>query len=94
MNKSILIDDFEDRCYICGLWGHMEEHHIFGGPCRKTADRMGLVVHLCRECHRHLHDDHDGYKVKQYLHEVGQAAYEAQIGDREHFINDFIRSYL
>lgn len=93
--KSIIADDFENRCYICGAWGSMEEHHIFGTKaCRKKSDRHGLLVHLCHSCHDHLHHHPDGYKYKDYLHQVGQKVYEDQIGDRQQFIEEFIRSYL
>lgn len=92
MNQSILTNDKSDRCYICGAYGRMDVHHIFGGPCRKVSDRLGLVVHLCRPCHRAVHErDHS---LMDYLHMEGQATYEDQIGNREDFIRDFIRSYL
>lgn len=91
MNNSIIEYDFEDKCFLCGTWGKMDVHHIFGGPVRSVSDRYGLVVHLCRECHTKLHDTGEG---KQYLHEVGQQAYEQKIGNRTAFIKEFIRSYL
>ena len=91
-NKSIIEDDDRDRCFLCGSYGPTDEHHIFGGPVRKTSDRLGLVVHICRDCHRDLHDR--GGKSMDYLHTIGQRAYEEQIGTREQFIKDFIRSYL
>ena len=94
MNKSIFENDSEERCYICGAYGHTDEHHVFGGPCRKTSDRLGLVVHLCRSCHSLIHDSADGGNAKQYLHQRGQMIYEEHIGSREDFIREFIRSYL
>lgn len=92
MNQSILTKDEENRCFLCGIYGHMDVHHIFGGPCRKVSDRLGLVVHLCRNCHRKVHE-HD-HSLMEYLHQEGQQVYEDQIGSREEFIRDFIRSYL
>ena len=93
-NKSILIDDCLDRCYLCGAYGSMEEHHIFGGPCRKASDKRGLVVHLCRTCHHtKVHNSKD-HSEMEYLHRRGQMVYEAQIGTRMDFIREFIRSYL
>ena len=38
-----------------------------------------------------LHDHNVG---ESHLHEIGQQAYEEQIGTREEFIKEFIRSYL
>lgn len=31
-------------CWLCGRWGHLEEHHIFGGAYRKkSTDRKSVV---------------------------------------------------
>lgn len=34
-------------CWLCGRWGHLEEHHIFGGAYRKKSTKYGLTVFLC-----------------------------------------------
>ena len=40
-------------CFLCGKVGPLEEHHVFGGPFRKKAEKYGLKVGLCGEsCHR------------------------------------------
>ena len=91
-NKSIIEGDDLDKCFLCGSEGYTDEHHIFGGPVRKTSDRYGLVVHVCRSCHRDLHDR--GGKSMDYLHTIGQRTYEEKIGNRKSFITEFIRSYL
>lgn len=91
---SIFDDDVSDRCYLCGCSGRMDVHHVYGGSCRKTADRMGFVVHLCRHCHSLIHDSADGKPLKDFLHRQGQLIYEERIGDRKQFIRDFVRSYL
>lgn len=89
--QSLIRDDVEGICYLCGRQS-AHVHHIFGGPCRKTSDRHRLVVHLCVECHRRIHDK--GGDEMTYLHQIGQRAYEEQIGTREQFREEFIRSYL
>ena len=91
---SIFEDDSPDKCYLCGKWGKVDEHHVFGGPCRKTSDRYGLVVHLCRDCHSLIHDSERGNDMRVYLHQRGQMIYEERIGNRTAFIQEFIRSYL
>ena len=93
-NKSIFEGDTPEKCYICGAYGHTDEHHVFGGPCRKTSDRYGLVVHLCRDCHSLIHDSVNGGNLKLYLHQRGQMIYEERFGNRAAFIQEFIRSYL
>ena len=91
--KSIIFDDAEEVCYLCGKYGNTEVHHIFGGSVRQTSDKYGLIVHLCPTCHNKLHGKY-GDNTKQMLHIIGQQAYEEQIGNRETFIEEFIRSYL
>lgn len=93
-NKSIFEDDCLDRCYLCGNYGQIDEHHVFGGPCRTTSDRYGLVVHICRDCHSLIHDHEEGRELKEYLHKKGQILYEERFGNRTAFIKEFIRSYL
>ena len=94
MNKSIFENDSLEKCYICGKWGKVDEHHVFSGPCRKASDRYGLVVHLCRDCHSLIHDSEKGKEMKLYLHQRGQMIYEERFGNRQAFIKEFIRSYL
>ena len=93
MNKSIIENDFENRCFLCGLWSeHLDVHHIFGAGVRKQCDKRGLYVHVCRNCHRLLHDKEG--EPMEFLHQIGQRTYEEMIGTREQFIKEFIRSYL
>ena len=88
---SLIEEDEENVCFLCGQYGHMEVHHIFGGSVRETCDKHKLIVHLCPMCHKRLHDHGDN---KQLLHEIGQQVYEDKIGTRQEFIQEFIRSYL
>ena len=53
---SIIPDDDPDKCYICGAWNPTDVHHMVFGRFRKMSDKYGLTVHLCRSCHRELHD--------------------------------------
>ena len=93
-NKSIIENDNLESCFLCGSYGPIiDEHHIFGGSCRMTSDKHGLVVHLCRDCHSEVHANPDGPSMR-YLHNIGQRTYEARIGTRERFREEFIRSYL
>lgn len=97
-NKSILTTDKLDQCFLCGRcksdYVTIEEHHIFGGSCKKICDRYGLVVHLCSECHHtRVHNSKD-HSQMDYLHQIGQKLYEKNIGTRDDFIREFIRSYL
>ena len=79
--KSIIPDDREDRCYLCGRYihgGHV--HHMLHGVRRKTADRYGLTVHLCHRCHIDLHD-HGVMDAE--LQELAQNVFEDRYGHAE-----------
>lgn len=57
MHKSIITNLDIKTCYLCGERGLMEAHHcIHGTANRRLADKDGLIVNLCPECHRKLHD--------------------------------------
>lgn len=72
MASTQVIWQEQDRCYICMRYGRTDEHHIFGGRNRKLSDMDGLVVRLCRDCHRKLHDK--GI-MEDELHVIGQRAW-------------------
>lgn len=92
--KSVIEGDSDRCCFLCGSWGKVDPHHIFGAACRKTSDKYGLIVHLCRGCHDFIHFNPNGHDQMEYLHKLGQTYYEENIGDRQKFIEEFIRSYL
>lgn len=90
--KSIICD-YTDHCFLCGSYRDIEIHHIFGGANRKLSDKYGLTVPLCRGCHNlPPHGAHFNRETMQYLHEIGQRAFE------EHYTEDFVeifgRNYL
>lgn len=83
------------RCYLCGRYGHTEEHHIFGGPNRTLSEKYGLKVYLCLECHATgKHAVHRDKAVMDELHRQGQEAFEEQLGSRKVFMQIFGRNYL
>lgn len=90
--KSIISNDQEGVCYLCGSHNGIQEHHIFGGPDRKVSERYGLKVHLCYLCHDRVHGK-NGKALMQQLHEIGQRAYE-ETRSRENFRKEFRKSYL
>ena len=82
-------------CYLCDKQGPTEEHHIFGGPNRRLSEEYGLKVDLCRECHQTgAAAVHRNKETMQMLHELGQQAFENQIGSRDGFMKIFGRNYI
>lgn len=91
--KSIMSGDEKGECYICGFHGYTEVHHIFGGANRKISDREGLTVNLCRACHTGDHGVHNDKDLMDYMHRLGQRAYE-KTHSREEFMRLFGKNYL
>lgn len=53
--RSIIQDENEHCCYLCGASGPLQLHHVLHGPYRTKADRDLLTVWLCVQCHTNLH---------------------------------------
>lgn len=84
------------ECPLCGYWGSLENHHIFGGAYRKKSDKYGLTIGLCHCCHNEPplgvhHNAGEMLKLKQY----GQRKAMAELQwDTERFIKEFGKNYL
>lgn len=91
---SIICRD-KKSCYLCGRYGYTEEHHIFEGPNRELSEEYGLKVYLCLYCHREgKQAAHKNADTADYLHRIGQQAFEERCGSRERFRELFGRNYL
>lgn len=95
MHRSIIQNLEVKKCYICGDEGAVEVHHcIHGTSGRKKAEADGLMVNLCPECHRLLHDSrsrrHDKELMK--LAQIEWMSYNMQGADE--FIARYGKSYL
>lgn len=79
-------------CKACGKVTATQWHHVFGSFQRKVAEREGLVIELCQECHDRMHNDATywlNYK-KRF-----QRAWETRQGNtREKWMRLFHRNYL
>lgn len=93
--KSILEPTPAEVCFLCGRYGQLETHHIFGGnPNRKLSEKYGLKVHLCCRCHRDNKEGvHGNQKKMEQLHRIGQRTFEKNYS-REKFMELFKRNYL
>ena len=52
--KSIMTEDWE-HCFVCGR-ERQQVHHVIGGAYRKKSEKFGLIIPICNECHREVHD--------------------------------------
>lgn len=93
--KSIVEKEPATQCFLCGAWGPLEKHHIFGGnPNRRWSEKYGLTVHLCRTCHRdNKKGVHADAEAAGRLHRIGQAAFE-EGHSRQEFYDIFKHYYL
>ena len=92
MKQSVIFQEDNRKCYLCGSWDASDRHHVLHGTAnRKKADEDGLTVMLCHRCHMRLHDQGIGDRL---LQQVGQKVWEEKYGDREAFIARFGKSYL
>lgn len=85
---SILTDDLE-HCYLCEAeYKYIKRddlHEIFGGRNRRKSIEWGLVIPICRECHKKLTNDVKEYKK---LQKEGQKAFVRKYGKKK-FIEEF-----
>lgn len=83
-------------CFLCGCYGPVERHHIFGGALRKKSEKYGLVVGLCHWCHNEPPEGvHHNAAAMQRLHEYGQRkAMKEQGWTVEDFRREFYKNYL
>ena len=94
----------ENECYLCRLfYDHsnqrgLHRHHIYPGGTsgrRKMCDKYDLTVMLCPMHHNASEEGvHFNRENDLILKQMGQRYYEENIGTREEFIRDFIKSYL
>lgn len=86
--RSIISNDTDDQCFICGRRpDHI--HHMLHGSRRAAADKYGLTCHLCHECHTALHDR--GVMDRE-LQALAQIAFEKRYGHEE-FMRIFGKNY-
>lgn len=83
-------------CFLCGRYGPVERHHIFGAANRKKSERYGLTVNLCHWCHNEPPDGaHFSAATARTLHIYGQCkAMKEQGWSVEDFVREFGKNYL
>lgn len=82
------------ECELCGrTTDRIERHHLIGGTAnRRLSEKYGLVMYLCRECHRLAHEDKGTYIL---LHRMAERTFLAeQNATVDDFIAVFGKNYL
>lgn len=75
------------RCFICKSERNLELHHCLHGSYRTLADKDGLFVALCMNCHTNLHDKG---KYDKELQRIAQAVY---MNEHKCTREDFLKRY-
>lgn len=88
-NRFSIITNNLDKCYICGAKKE-ELHEVFAGKNRQMSMRYGLVIPVCRKCHKMIPKDKT---LNEKLHKVGQKAFEKKY-KTENFVKIFEKNYL
>ena len=94
MARSIISTEL--KCYICGKRSPLHLHHVCGSANRSKADRDGLIVYLCADCHTGTaRGVHHNRKIDLRLKQIGQKAWMEHYGKtEEEFIKAYGKSYL
>lgn len=93
--KSIIQD--KKKCYICGLYEPVEEHHIYHGNAnRKISEQNGFKVWLCQEHHRGTGGVHGklGHSLDIRLKQECERKYISQGHTKEEFIKLIGKNYI
>lgn len=87
---SILQRDRE-KCFFCNNKA-VDTHELLKGRNRKKCIKWGLVVYICRECHRKTEEDSAFYQeTRKYAQKMWQKHYNKT---KQDFIDEFGRSYI
>ena len=74
--------------------GRYEEHHVFGGSCRKWSEQYNCVIYLPPEMHRGTNGIHANKAFRLRVQQEFQGRLEAAGWTRREFIETFLRSRL
>ena len=86
--KSIITEDLT-HCIICGnLKQHL--HEVFYGRNRLNSIKYGMVMPICFNCHKTIHNNID---MDMYYKMLFQKEYE-KTHTRDEFISIFYKNYL
>lgn len=87
----------EKRCFICGLFDLVEEHHIFFGTAnRQVSEEQGFKVWLCYEHHRGTIGVHGklGHSLDLRLKETCEKKYINLGHTKEEFIKLIGKNFI
>lgn len=81
------------KCHICGKWGYLDKHHVFGGCYRDKSERYSMVAYICRDCHNAIHFSPKSKEMMETLRREYELKFKRLYPDLD-FIETFGRDYL
>lgn len=95
MHRSIIQNLGVKKCYLCGAEGPVEVHHCLHGTAnRKLSEEDGLMVNLCPECHRLLHDSRNRHDDRKLMRMAQVEWMSYNMADAYAFIARYGKNYL
>lgn len=90
--KSII--QSKKECYFCKSQRNLQLHHCFQGANRKQADKQGLTVWLCMDCHTGSRGVHTTRTDRlNELKVIAQREFE-KTHTRDDFVRIFHKNYI
>ena len=89
-NRFSIVTKKLDICYICEQAKKEDYHEIFEGKNRQISMKYGLVIPICRKCHKKVTND---VTLQEKLHKVGQEVFKNYYKS-ENFMQIFGKNYL
>ena len=83
-----------EYCYLCERYGVTEIHHCLSGSYRQLADKYGLTVNLCPDCHRFIHSGAGAETKRRMAATAQQKAMERNGWTLEAWMRIFQKSWL
>lgn len=90
-----------NTCIICRRRREHDHHLCFGNANRNLSDADRLMIPVCNDCHRKIHDENGGSgnmskQLGQLLFELRQAVMygQPQEESRQRFRERYGKSYL
>lgn len=90
-NRFSILQENKNKCYFCDKRA-VDTHELIKGRNRKKCIKWGLVVYLCRDCHRKTEEDSVFYQETKKLAQIKWKEYYCK--SNEEFIKEFGRNYL
>ena len=81
-------------CYLCGYTDHLETHHCLSGSYRPLADKYGLTVKLCPDCHRFVHSGAGATTKRRMAAEAQRKAMDDNGWTLDDWLTIFSKSWI